>query len=65
MFTYRVLYNIVLLCSLIFYVVYPLWLSGFLLLLTLLLIPFDLLISLPGMLSGRIEIKAPKMLRQG
>ena len=63
--SYRVLYYFALLCSFAFFVVYPLWFSGYLLVCILLLIPFDLLISLPGMFTKRLEMSAPKMMRQG
>ena len=62
--THRILYQIALLTSLVFYVLYPLWFSGYLLVLLLLLMPFDLLVSLPGMLTKRVMLAAPKMLEQ-
>ena len=48
-----------------FFVLYPFWFSWYLLVLLLLLIPFDLLASAPGMLTGRIALSAPHVLEQG
>jgi uncharacterized protein (DUF58 family) len=48
-----------------FYVLYPFWFSGYLFAVLLLLMPFDLIISLPGMLTRRVVIAAPAMLEQG
>ena len=62
---HRILYQVVLISSVILYALYPLWISWYLLVLVLLLIPFDLILSLPGMLNRRIKLSAPKMLRQG
>ena len=65
MWTHRVSYQFLLLCSLFFYVLYSRWFSWYFLVLVLLLIPFDLILSLPGMLTKRIALSMPKMLRQG
>jgi len=46
-------------------VLYPFWFSWYLLVLLLLLIPFDLIVSLPGMLTRKIALMAPKVLEQG
>ena len=65
MWTHRVLYQFTILCSLFFYVLYPRWFSWYLLVLILFLIPFDLIISLPGMLTKRAVLAAPRILKQG
>ena len=56
---------IVLTCSVAFYALYPFWFSWYLLVLILLLIPFDLLLSLPGMCTKRVALKTPNLLEQG
>jgi len=43
---------------------YPPWISWYLLVLILLLIPFDLLISLPGMISKGLLMSVPKQLEK-
>ena len=65
MFTRRLVYAFALAGSVLFFVLYPYWFSWYLLVLLLLLVPFDLLVSLPGMLSRRITLTAPKALEQG
>ena len=65
MITGRIIYIFALAVSALFYVLYPYWFSWYLFVLLLLLIPFDLLISLPGMLMGRISLTVPKSLEQG
>ena len=61
----RIIYILVLACAAGFYVLYPYWFSGYLLTVLLLLMPFDLLISLPGMLTRRVIITAPSLVEQG
>ena len=61
----RIVYAIALAGSIFFFVLYPLWFAWYLLLLMLLLLPFDLLISLPGMLSRSISLSSPKILETG
>jgi len=61
----RFVYAFSLAGCLLFFVLYPFWFSFYLLVVILLLAPFDLLISLPGMLSKKIRLRAPKVLEQG
>lgn len=61
----RFLYLLVLGCCAAFYLLYSKWFSWYLLVLVILLPPFDLLVSLPGMLSRRIIISAPYLINQG
>jgi len=63
--TRRATYASALVGSALFYVLYSNWFSWYLLVLLLLLIPFDLLSSLPGMLTRRLALSAPKVLEQG
>ncbi|MCL2046312.1 MAG: DUF58 domain-containing protein [Oscillospiraceae bacterium] len=65
MFTNRVFYISLLATVGCFYVLYPFWISWYLFVLLLLLIPFDLIISIPGMLTKRISMTAPKMCEMG
>lgn len=65
MMRYRLFYFFVLICMIFFYAAYPFWLSWYLLVLVLLFPLFDLLMSLPGMLSRRVSLAAPPILEQG
>ena len=65
MFIRRIVYVITLACSVAFYALYPYWISQYIMVLILLLIPFDLLVSMPGMLIKRISLTAPKVLDMG
>lgn len=65
MFTRRVVFITALAFSALFYVLYPYWFSGYLFVVLLLLIPFDLIASLPGMLTKRVVISAPGVMEQG
>ena len=49
----------------VFYVLYPFWISQYFVVVVLLLMPFDLLVSMPGMLTKRISLSAPKSLEMG
>jgi len=60
----RLIYTLSLVASLLFFILYPPWLSWYLLVLLLLLIPIDLIVSLPGMLSRGIIISAPMVLEK-
>jgi uncharacterized protein (DUF58 family) len=60
-----IIYIPALLCSALFYVLYPYWFSNFLFVSLLLIAPFDLIISLPGMLLARLSVTAPTLLTQG
>lgn len=65
MWVSRIAYIEILAFAIIFYFIYPLWFAWYLLVLVLLLLPFDFLISLPGMLSRRVRLEAPDTLEQG
>lgn len=62
--TRRIMYIITLVGAVLFYILYSYWFSWYLLILILILIPLDMLVSLPGMLTRRIIVTAPKVLRQ-
>ena len=47
------------------FVLYPFWFSLYLLVVVLLLLPFDFLISLPGMLTRHVTLSSPKFLEKG
>jgi len=63
--TRRITYASTLIGSALFYVLYSHWFSWYLLVLLLLLMPFDLIFSLPGMLTRKIVISTPNVLEQG
>ena len=63
--TRRLTYMLTLACSLVFFALYPFWFSWYLLVLMLLVIPFDLLFSIPGMVTKRITLNAPTVLEKG
>ena len=63
--THRFLYVVALAGSFLFHVLYPYWISWYLFVLVLLLIPFDLLASIPGMLTKRVSIAVPNVMDQG
>jgi len=65
MLTRRIAYALTLAGCAFFFVLYPYWFSWYLFALVMLLIPFDLLVSLPGMLTRRISMTAPYTLEQG
>ena len=44
---------------------YYFWIAWYLLLLVVLILPFDFIISLPGMLNRRITLSSPKILERG
>ena len=60
----RIIYALTLVTAGFFYVLYPPWISWYLLVLVLLLVPFDLIISLPGMLTKTVLISAPPFLEK-
>ena len=64
MLIHWIVYVLSLTLSVIFYILYSYWFSWYLLVLVLMLIPFDLLVSLPGMLTRRITLTAPAILKQ-
>ena len=61
----RVTYIISLVSTMLFFVLYPFWFSWYLFVVLLLLAPFDLIISLPGMLSRKIAFSSPRVLELG
>ena len=63
--TRRLAYVVTLACSFLFFALYPFWFSWYLLVLILLVVPFDLLISIPGMVTKRITLSAPIILEKG
>ena len=65
MVTRQITYAAVLIGSALFYVLYSHWFSWYLLVLLILLLPFDLIVSLPGMLNRRVMITARNVLEQG
>jgi len=60
----RIIYLLTLILVFFFYILYPPWLSWYLFVMMLLLPLFDLLISLPGMLSKTILLSAPSVLEE-
>jgi len=61
----RIIYAAILAASVFFYILYPFWFAWYLFLLILLILPFDFLISLPGMLTRHISLSSPKFLECG
>jgi len=55
----QLIFAFALTAAFIFFILYPPWISWYLFVLLLLLIPIDLFISLPGMLSKSVLISAP------
>jgi len=65
MWLHRIIYFCALIGSFLYYVMYPHWIAWYLWVLVLLFAPFDLLISLPGMLTRRITLTVPNTLEIG
>ena len=63
--TRRIIYGFALAGAAVFYALYPLWFAEYLFTVLLLLVPFDLIVSMPGMLTRRVVIAAPAFLEQG
>ena len=61
----RLSYIAVLLAAACFYVLYPFWIAWYLLALVVFLVFFDLLFSIPGMVTTRLSIAAPRVLERG
>jgi len=61
----RIFYVFALTCSISFYALYPFWFSWYLMVLIIIIAPFDLLISIPGMYTKRLSFHAPNILEQG
>ena len=64
MILHRLIYVFLLVTSFIFYMLYPPWISWYLLVLLLLLLPFDLFASLPGMLTKKLMMSVPDVLEK-
>jgi len=64
MWKQRVIYAVALTGAALFLVLYPLWFSWYLMVTLLLLAVLDIIISLPGMLAGKVFLAAPKVLEQ-
>ena len=65
MMTRRIIYICTLAGLIAFYALYPYWISQYFVVVMLLLIPFDLLVSMPGMLTRRVSLSAPNILDIG
>ena len=63
--THRLIYAIALIGSFAFAALYPFWISWYIFILILLLIPFDFLFSILGMRSKGISFSLPNLLEQG
>ena len=63
--TRRITYTSALIGSALFYILYSHWFSWYLLVLLLMLVPFDFFVSLPGMLTRRVILASPDVLDQG
>lgn len=64
MLRYRLIYAITLASAIGFFIVYSPWFSWYFLVLVLLLIPLDLLISLPGLFTKSVRLSAPLFLEK-
>jgi len=64
MITHRIIYVLTLVASFIFYMLYPPWISWYLFVLVLLLIPVDLIVSMPGMLTKGLLMSVPPVLEK-
>ena len=60
----RIMYIVSLVCSMIFVIMYSRWISWYLFLVLLLMIPFDLVISIPGMFSRKLIFDTPEVVSQ-
>jgi len=60
----RLIYLFALMAAVIFYILYPPWISWYLLVLLLLMIPIDLFVSIPGMRCKYIKLSAPVVLEK-
>ena len=65
MWKQRLIYFSVLTGAAFFLILYPLWFSWYLMVALLLAALFDVVLSLPGMLSGSISFAAPEVIEQG
>ena len=60
----RLIYVLTLALSFVFYMLYPPWISWYMLVLVLLMIPVDLIFSLPGMLTKGLLMSVPRVLEK-
>jgi len=60
----RLIYVLTLALSFVFYMLYPPWISWYILVLVLLMIPVDLIFSLPGMLTKGLLMSIPSVLEK-
>ena len=60
----RIMYIVSLVCSMIFVIMYSRWISWYLFLVLLLMVPFDLIISMPGMFSRKFLFNVPEVVDQ-
>jgi len=60
----RIVYILALAAALIFSALYPFWFSWYLAVLVTLIMPFDIIITLPALIKLRIALSAPQMLEQ-
>ena len=58
----QLIYAFCLTASFIFFLLYPPWISWYIFVLLLVLIPIDLIVSLPGMLSKSVRLSVPPVL---
>lgn len=65
MWTNRVFYIMLLALSALFFILYPHWFAWYLLVVLVLIAPFDCLISLPGILTRKLSLSLPYTLEQG
>lgn len=64
MWFHRIIYIFMLAISGLFFVLSPSWFAWYFFILTLLVFPFDIIISLPGMITRRLSVSAPSSLEQ-
>ena len=64
MITHRIIYALTLIALFIFYILYPPWISWYLIVIVLLMIPVDLIVSLPGMLTKGLVMSVPPVLEK-
>jgi uncharacterized protein (DUF58 family) len=60
----RLIYVLTLALSFVFYMLYPPWISWYMLVLVLLMIPVDLIFSLPGMLTKGLVLSIPDVVEK-
>ena len=60
----RLIYVLTLALSFVFYMLYPPWISWYMLVIVLLMIPVDLIFSLPGMLTKGLLMSIPDILEK-